>query len=156
MKKFVFTLQKILDLRQHAEDSAKLELGRAVSVVNRIENDLRLLAQNRFTANSELAHNGAGSVQVTHLLAIEDYIRMLDIKKERLLSELAAAELVAEQKRALYVEAMKKRAALTKLSERQQEVWKEEFIREEDRALDEAGARMTRPSDGILSSAGDA
>jgi flagellar export protein FliJ len=145
MKKFAFTLQKILSLRQYAEDSAKLELGRAVSVVNRIENDLRLLAQNRLAANAELAYTGAGAIDVTRLLLIEDYIGMLDIQKERLLEELAAAELVAEQKRAVYVEAMKKRAALTKLSERQQEAWKAELLREEDLALDEAGARMAQP-----------
>jgi flagellar FliJ protein len=140
MKKFSFTLQKILDLRRYAEDRAKLELGRAVSVVNRVKSDLNIVAQNRLAANEEIARNSIGELPVTRLLSIENYIGMLDIKKERLLRELAAAEFVAEQKRALFAEAMKKRAVLTKLSERQLEEWKTELVHEEDLVLDEVGS----------------
>jgi flagellar FliJ protein len=140
MKKFSFTLQKILDLRRYAEDRARLELGRAVSVVNRIENDLNLVAQNRLAANEDIARNSFGELPMMRLHAIENYIGMLDIKKERLLRELAVAELAAEQKRALFAEAMKKRAVLTKLSERRLEEWKTELVHEEDLVLDEVGS----------------
>ena len=141
MKKFAFTLQKILDLRQYAEDQAKLELGRAVSVVNRLQAELVHIARAKDAAEKERAAVLSGSVDVTALLAVENYIGLLDVKKEQLFQELAAAELAAEQKRALFAQAMQKRAVLTKLSERQHEAWKLELEREEDLVLDEVGAR---------------
>lgn len=143
MKKFAFTLQKILDLRQYAEDQAKLELGRAVSVVNRLNAELERLARDKDAAEKERAAVLNGTVDVAALLAVENYIGLLDTKKEQLLHELAIAELAAEQKRAVFAQAMQKRAVLTKLSERQRAAWKLEFEREEDLALDEAGARKT-------------
>ena len=43
MKKFVFSLQKVLELKEYEEDKAKLELGKAVAEVERIK---RLLEEN--------------------------------------------------------------------------------------------------------------
>jgi flagellar FliJ protein len=142
MKRFSFSMQKILDWRQYAEDQAKLDLGRAVSVVNRIEAELRNIAQNRVHAMLERTNEGSQNLNITAILAIEDYITLLDAKKEQLLTELVSAQLVVEQKREVFAEAMKKRSVLTKLSERQLEAYKEDELREEDKVLDEVGARM--------------
>jgi flagellar FliJ protein len=142
MKRFSFSLQKILGIRQYTEDQAKLELGRAMSVLNRIDAELRLVAQNRVYAMQQRTNEGSSSINITSFLVIEDYILLLDAKKEHLLVEFAEAELVVEQKRAVFVEAMKKRKVLTKLSERQFETYKTEAAREESTALDEVGARL--------------
>jgi flagellar FliJ protein len=144
MKKFAFTLQKILDLRQYAEDQAKFDLGRAVSVVNRINSDLHRLAHGKDAAEKERAAVLSGSVDVAALLSVENYIVLLDQKKEHLCEELAAAELAAAQKRGVFAEAMKKRAVLTNLYEQQYEEWKFEMEREEDIVLDEVGAHNAR------------
>jgi flagellar FliJ protein len=137
VKKFAFSLQKILDLRQYAEDQARLELGRAVSVVNALNAELRGVAQSRGRAMAGLASQNEGLLDVAQMQSVQGYISLLDVKKERLIADLAQAELAAQEKRDLYTEAMKKRSVLTKLSERQYEAYKKEKLREEDRFLDE-------------------
>jgi flagellar FliJ protein len=86
--------------------------------------------------------NEGKNLNIAVILAIEDYITLLDTKKEQQLNELVSAQLVVDQKRTVFAEAMKKRSVLTKLSERQLAEYKKEVLREEDKALDEVGARI--------------
>ncbi|MDR1785112.1 MAG: flagellar export protein FliJ [Spirochaetaceae bacterium] len=141
MKKFAFTLQKVLDLRQYTEDQAKMELGRAVSAVNALNGELLAVAQNRGVAMAERASVKAGLLDIRALGSVEHYITLLDAKKDALAASLAQAEQAAAEKRGLYLEAMRNRSVLTKLSERQYAGYKKDLGREEDRLLDEAGSR---------------
>ena len=133
MKKFVFSLQKVLELREYEEDKAKLELGKAVAEVERLKRLLEENARNRIAANQSRKDTNDISV----LLSIENYIIGLDSKREKLLEELTMAQMVFEEKRDLYTKAMQDREVLSKLKEKQLSEYKKEVLKEEENALDD-------------------
>ena len=133
MKKFVFSLQKVLELREYEEDKAKLELGKAVAELERIKRLLQEVAQNRVKAN--LSRKDTTDVIV--LMNIENYIIGLDAKKEKLLEELTMAQMFFEEKRDLYTKAMQDREVLSKLKDKQLSEYKKEILKEEENALDD-------------------
>ena len=133
MKKFVFSLQKVLDLREFEEEKAKLELGKAVAEMERIKKLLVENAQNRVNAG----YSRRDVSDVLSLQQIENYILGLDLKKEKLLEELASAELIFEKKRDLFTEAMQAREVLTKLKDKQLSEYKKEALKQEENALDD-------------------
>ena len=133
MKKFVFSLQKVLELREYEEDKAKLELGKAVAEVERIKRLLEENARNRVAANQSRKDTN----DVIILMNIENYIIGLDEKKEKLLEELTMAQMVFEEKRDLYTKAMQDREVLSKLKEKQLSEYKKEVLKEEENALDD-------------------
>ena len=47
MKKFKFSLEKVLSLREFEEKQAQIELGKAQSVVNDINEQLKFIASER-------------------------------------------------------------------------------------------------------------
>ena len=133
MKKFKFSLEKVLSLREFEQNQAQIELGKAQSVVNDLNNQIKFIAleivkSNEFRANS---------TDLNFLLSIENYVNGLNYKKEILLEELAKAQLVLEEKRAIVVEAIKKRKSLEKLKEKQLEEYKKQYNLEEEKVLDE-------------------
>ena len=133
MKKFVFSLQKVLDLREFEEEKAKLELGKAVAEMERIKKLLAENAQNRVNAG----YSRRDVSDVLSLQQIENYILGLNIKKEKLLEDLAVAELIFEKKRDLFTEAMQAREVLTKLKDKQLSEYKKEALKQEENALDD-------------------
>ncbi|MCR4790954.1 MAG: flagellar export protein FliJ [Treponemataceae bacterium] len=133
MNKFHFSLEKVLNIREFEEEEAKIELGKAVSVVNQINSQLEFIAQERVKNN--LARKE--ETDFTLLFTIENYIKGLDARKEKLLNELAQAELVVEEKRILYTQAMQKRKALDKLKEKQMAEYKRLSELEEEKILDD-------------------
>lgn len=133
MKKFVFSLQKVLELREYEEDKAKLELGKAVAELERIKRLLQEVAQNRVAANQ----SRKDTTDVIILMNIENYIIGLDAKKEKLLEELTMAQMFFEEKRDLYTKAMQDREVLSKLKEKQLSEYKKEVLKEEENALDD-------------------
>ena len=133
MKKFVFSLQKVLDLREFEEEKAKLELGKAVAEMERIKKLLADNAQNRVNAG----YSRRDVSDVLSLQQIENYILGLDLKKEKLLEELASAEFIFEKKRDLFTEAMQAREVLTKLKDKQLSEYKKEALKQEENALDD-------------------
>ena len=133
MKKFKFSLEKVLSLREFEEKQAQIELGKAQSVVNDLNEQLKFIASERLKCNESRSK----SSDLTFLMSIENYINGLDYKKEKLIEELVQAQIILEEKRAIVVEAIKKRKSLEKLKEKQFESYKKEYNKEEEKILDE-------------------
>jgi flagellar FliJ protein len=152
MKRFVFDLEKILDLRKHREQEAKIALGRAVGELTDIENQIKELAFLRSRAAGEyLPPSGLAvlkqdaPVQVSFSAAYyrnyEFYIRRLEHKKEELLEAAAAAQLELEEKRALYLEASRERKVLDKLKEKRAAEYRRVLFTGETKILDDMAGR---------------
>ena len=133
MKKFKFSLEKVLSLREFEQNQAQIELGKAQSVVNDLNNQIKFIALEIVKSNESRAN----STDLNFLLSIENYVNGLNYKKEILLEELAKAQLFLEEKRAIVVEAIKKRKSLEKLKEKQLEEYKKQYNLEEEKVLDE-------------------
>jgi len=133
MKKFSFKLEKLLELRLFEEDKAKAALAEAIAVSERLKAELRQIAENRAATNA----SRAGISDPVTMQSIELYIIRLDTRKEQALQELAQAELVVEEKRKLFAEAMRQRKIIDKLKEKKYDQWKKERQKEEESIVDE-------------------
>lgn len=132
MKKFDFPMQKILDLREFEEEQAKTELGKAISETNRIQQELDIIAKEKNRMIDICSESN-----IYHMFANYGYIMRLDINRDRLLEELAVAELAVEEKRQIFAEAMKERKVLTNLKEKQLSKYKKDYKLAEDNNLDD-------------------
>ena len=126
-------IEKVLELREFDEDQAKIELGKAIAETERIKEELRLIAEKRV----QNTKSRFSSSDVMEQLAIENYITRLDSEKERLLEELAQAELVVEQKRSVFAEALKNRKVISKLKEKRTAEYKKDFYKTEENEIDD-------------------
>ncbi|MBR6153300.1 MAG: flagellar export protein FliJ [Treponema sp.] len=133
MKKFSFSLQKILDLRNFELDQAQMELGKVNAQIANVNNQLKTVAIHKFNAtrDADAANDFSLHVQT------QDFFIYLDQKKDALLGELAQLEMIAEQKREVVREAMKKVKVLEKLKEKKYEAWKQEFQKQEELEVDD-------------------
>ena len=133
MKKFVFKLQKLLEVRQYEQRQAEAELGKANAEVSRIQGELDTIAKNRV---SSIKNNG--SAQDLYIQSqLSNYLYMLDQKKEVLLEDLVQAQMISDQKREVVRECLKNTKSLEKLQEKQLSEWKKEMIREEENIVDD-------------------
>ncbi|MBQ3671771.1 MAG: flagellar export protein FliJ [Treponema sp.] len=133
MRSFTFSLQKILDLREFQKKQAQVELGKAVSEESRIQKNLEQIAKSRV----ETVKAADKMFSLTDLYNANVYLTFLDQKKEKNLVDLAQVSAIADEKREIMREAMKKCKALENLKERRKQAWQREYNLEEENAIDE-------------------
>ena len=135
MKRFKFSLEKVLKLRKSHEQEAKNELGKAISALNIIDNDMKQnailrsdAAQERFAGiNSGYAAGTASSMGVMDMIAWDRYIKRLEQEAERLVQDAARAEQVVEEKRSLYIEASRELKVMENLKDKRKTEYRKEM-----------------------------
>ena len=128
MKRFKFSLEKVLKLRKSHEQEAKNELGKAISALNAIDNAMK---QNALLRNQSIQERFAGINSVMDMLAWDSYIKRLEQESERLTQEAAQAELIVEEKRNLYIEASRELKVMENLKEKRKQEYRKEMRNEE-------------------------
>jgi len=121
MKRFIFEQEQVLQWRIFKEEECRIELGKAVSNLNLIENEIKATAVKRQNAAAQ-RFNSADDIT-----AWDTYILRLDQEAERLMEKAAQAEIIVEEKRALYMEASKDLKALEKLKEEREKEHRKEM-----------------------------
>ena len=96
MKKFTFSLQKILNLREFEEKEAQIELARSISAADIIQSELNDIAMQKH----KQSYSRSLTTDIITLQSIEYFIQRLDLRTEELLEDLTRAQLVIEEKRA--------------------------------------------------------
>lgn len=127
-------MQKILDLRNFEQDQAELELGKANAEIARIQNELDAIAASRVSVTRS---TDAVADDFNLYAQTQTYFQFLDNRQEELFEQMAQAQLVAEQKREVVREAMKKVKVLEKLRETKLSQWKKERLAQEEKATDD-------------------
>jgi flagellar FliJ protein len=147
MKRFHFSLEKVLELRRYREQETKIELGRAIGMLSDIENNIKALALDRHRAAGE---RFARENSTADILAWDTYIMRLDQTRDRLLEDAAKAEQIVEEKRAAYIEASRDRKVIDTLKEKRQKEYRKEKFADEMRELDDVsgGARAREAAKG--------
>ena len=133
MKRFSFSLEKILDLRKFEKKQAEAELGKALAVENRIQGELDNIASERVSTN----HNSDDVHDIYSLMRNQQYLALLKVKENQYLQELSEAKLVSEAKRNELIEAMKKEKVLSKLRETKLREYNKSLNKAEDLANDD-------------------
>lgn len=133
MKKFVFELEQLLNLRKNEQDQAQIELGKAVQVEQQIQAALDALAR-QYAAEKKAA---SGQTDFAAIAQAQQFYRYIKQEEERLFKEMAQAKLVTDEKRAAFNAAMQKHESIKKLKERQYEAFRSEQKKLEAKALDD-------------------
>ncbi|WP_296031276.1 flagellar export protein FliJ [uncultured Treponema sp.] len=133
MKKFAFSMQKILDLRIFEQRQAEMELGKANAEVARIQGELESIARRKVSTIKKFDTNTDFLVQAE----IQSFFFMLEQKKEKFLEELATAQIAADEKREVVRQAMQKVKVLEKLKENKFRQWKKDSLKAEELAADD-------------------
>jgi flagellar export protein FliJ len=128
MKKFAFRLEKVLKLRGHEENDAKVELGRAVSTLSQIENRLDDVAAAQKTAGEK---RFSGGMSMQRLYSYENYLQRLEAEKEQLLKEATFAAAEVEKARELWTEARAGLKVMENLKEKKYAAYRKESHAEE-------------------------
>ncbi len=133
MKKFVFELEKLLNLRKYEQDQAQIELGKAVQAEAKIQEGLDDLAK-QYVATKKMS---AGQSDFGDMARTQQFYSFIKIQQEKLMSDMAQAKIVTEEKRAAFNAAMQKHESIKKLKERQYEAFRSEQKKLEAKALDD-------------------
>ena len=141
-KQFEFDLQDILDFRNFEKEQAEAELAKALAVETEIQNNLNKIAA-QFISLKKAAD---AFTDFEEIAAANKHKNFLEFQKEELLNQLAQAQLVSAEKRAVLAEIMKKTTALEKLKEKEETAYKEEADKEEADLIDDlANAKRRDP-----------
>lgn len=134
MKRFKYSLQKILDLRHFQLKQAEMDLGRVNAQIAIVQNKLKDVANDRVRLARKVDEE---KNDIIFYESAQSYFALLNQKKERLLVELSQLELIAEQKKEVVRQAMQKEKVLTRLKENKVEYWKDENQKTEELIVDD-------------------
>lgn len=132
-KIFKFELQDVLDFRNFEKEQAEAELAKALSVETEIQNNLNNIAA-QFVSLKKTAETFTDFEEIA---AANKHKNFLEYQKEGLLKQLAQAQLVSAEKRAVLAEIMKKTTALEKLREKEEAAYKEQVDKEDNDFIDD-------------------
>jgi len=141
MKAFAYSLEKVLKLRKYNEDEAKIELGKAISILAELEQ--KIFANVRETARAQDAQFNPENTAI-EMQQYMFYLIRLHNTREQLLSEAAMAELKVEEAREVFLEASRERKVLDKLKEKRYKEYRKMSLTEETKALDDIFAGRAR------------
>lgn len=148
MKKFQFTLQKLLDIRTFREKEAETNLGRAVAAREAIILRLAEIAQEEAKTLRSLWERLTTAAELN---LHENYLERLRIEREKQEKALLEAEFIVEKMRKLYIKAHQERLIVSKLRERKELQWKAEGLKQQDAILDDiVNAREYKKSQNLL------
>ncbi|MFP4375875.1 MAG: flagellar export protein FliJ [Spirochaetales bacterium] len=135
MRRFAFSLERVLELRRHVEREWELKLAEVTSRVVGVQQEMHRLDAQRIEMRNTRVF--AGRVDMEALHSREEYVVAITRRHTELEARLVTLEQEREKVRAGYIEASSARKALDKLRERQSSVYYKEAQKEEDRAIDD-------------------
>ena len=134
MKAFAYSLEKVLRLRKHSEDEAKIELGKAISALAELEQRLFSVAGEIVRAQMAQFDPENSAIQMQQFMF---YLIRLHNTRDQLLKDAALAELKVEEAREVFLEASRERKVLDNLKEKRYKKYKKMALSEETKALDD-------------------
>jgi flagellar FliJ protein len=132
-----------LEIREHAEQEAKIALGRAVGELSLIERRIASISEERSRAMGERFAPGNSFADMQNY---EGYISRLEQTRDKLFMDAARAELVVAERRDVFMEASRERKALDKLKERRLGEYKKYARAEEYKETDESARKPASPT----------
>lgn len=147
MRRFVFSLQKVLDYRQRLEEQAIRAFAEAQRQLHNEQAVLEHLLLSR-EACLNLSHR-------THRLTVEmldveqKYLSVLEERIQQQHQRIEEAKALLERRRQELIVAQRERKILERLREKQYELWRQELLRAEQKALDDLASvrAVLKPSE---------
>jgi flagellar FliJ protein len=135
MKRFRFQFEKLLRIRDFAEDEAKAALGRQIGALNEIEYRIAETERLREEAAEKRFTKGNSIVDID---TYNFYIMRLDHEKAALLRDAEEQQKKVDEARAQYIEASREKKIIDKLKEKRLKEYKREIQKAEEAEIDAA------------------
>lgn len=135
MRRFAFSLEGLLKVRQYHEHERELTLGRATAKYEQLLNQMRTLEQER---NATVA--AMRGVDLSARLSEGAYLQLLEQSLEELESRRQQLEASRNEALGEYTQALKERKVIDNLKERRAREHYREEARHADRELNEIGS----------------
>lgn len=139
MKRFEFSLETLLKLREREEEQSQMKLAEAIAAFKKIEISLQEL-QNRYEKSLiEQAQIIGRNILVHELMNYVVYQEKIQIQIEQTKQKLLEAQLAQENERINYLNAAKRRKIVEKLKARKLQQHWQNLLKEEQDLMDELG-----------------
>ena len=143
MKRFRFSLEKVLRLRSQETEQAKRALGKALAdeaAARSAAAEARLVLGQR---TEEAATAERVGMTAFEFASLRTFLTFLQRQLEAAEAELNEAILITQRRRVELLAVRRREKALEKLRERRFEQYRQESLQEEQKELDEYGSRQT-------------
>jgi flagellar FliJ protein len=138
MKRFNFQFEKLLRVRDFAENEAKEALGRQISALNEIE---YRIAENERLREDAAKNRFAKGNSIIDIDTYNFYIIRLDHEKAALLRDAEEQQKKVGEARAQYIEASREKKTIDKLKEKRLKEYKRKTQKAEEAEIDATAGR---------------
>lgn len=147
---FQFRLERVRELREHAEDQAREELASSLALRMRGEAMLRAAAESMNGAQDARRRSAAGQASGAELLALQAYLERTERARESAELELGRHDAEVDARRAALAARSQERQVLERLKDRRRSDHAREHERREGALLDEMALTMHRRTEAAL------
>lgn len=137
MKKFSFSLEKVLDYKQQILDAVQNEHAEAIANVRRQEDILESAWQEYREYNDEFRKSKETGMMVTEAILFQSGLRAMEMQIQKESEKLDELKKIEEEKRNVVVEAKKETSSLEKLKEKKLEAYQKDVAKKEEEFIDE-------------------
>lgn len=134
---FKFRLQRILELREQAEQAKARVLAAAQAEADKAQEARDILTAMRHDSRSQLESATVSTPRIGHLMQLGTALDALDARIERAADDLKAAEIVVDEAKARLEVAARDRRVLDRLKDRHAEHWRAEEAQKDRLLMDE-------------------
>jgi len=147
VKRFSFSLDKVLELRSYAEKDAEIALAKANGELSALEQRMAELAQERVAVAADRFSPGRSIAEIRNA---ELYLLRLERDAASLTEAAAKAALVVEAAQEAFIEARRDREVIDKLKSRRFKEYRKSALSEEAAALDDiSSGRYARKAEAL-------
>lgn len=137
MKKFSFSLDKVLEYKNQVLGSLQNEHAKILADVLRQENYIELLENQYKDLNFQFNEKKTNGMTVLEAASYEGYFRRLEVQIEEENEKLAELRKEEDEKREEVVEAKKETSSIEKLKEKKVEQYRKETQKVEEQFIEE-------------------
>lgn len=137
MKKFTFSLERVLNYKEQVEQSLRSEHGQAVRKVKEKEAQIQELETGFVKYTTDLEEAKAQEISAARLRTYEGYLGTLIGRITQEKKNLLILQKEEERKREQVIEAKKETSSIQKLKEKKQREYAVQSMKEEERGIEE-------------------
>ena len=137
MKKFRFSLETVLDYKNQALDSLRMEHGAILAQVRAQEQVIEDLEEEYRQSDADFTQRKMEGINILDAMSYEAYLRSLERKLQEEYRKLARLRKREEEKREQVVEARKETATIEKLKEHKLEDYRKAEQKDEEKRIEE-------------------
>lgn len=137
MKKFSFSLEKVLDYKQQVLDAVQNEHAEAIANMRRQEDILENAWREYREYNEEFRKSKETGMMVTEAILFQSGLRAMEMQIQKESEKLDELKKIEEEKRNVVVEAKKETSSLEKLKEKKLDAYQKDAAKKEEEFIDE-------------------